>query len=236
MLLINKIVMKKLNDLFVLGIMMFVSLGLFSCSQDEDAMNPFSPATRTVQLCTTKVQANLILVNYLELTDETYVLNISAEEAEQLGVPFELYENALSEIATTNEFVKKTKKDPSVEIELTDPQKALKSRNADNFPVPYAAPSGTLTTNGQEEVMSGYIWAPSGTKGIQFLCRANAAITPIYNCKTYSSGSWQTKSAVGAIGTNTTIKVPLYVSNDNIRVAFSTSDSNGGTATYEGYN
>lgn len=228
--------MKKLNYLFMLGFMIFMSLGLFSCSQDEDVMDSFSPTTRAVQVCETKAQANLVLVKYLELVDEAYVLNISAEEAEQLGVPFVLYENALSEIATTNEFIKKVKKDSATEIELTDPQKALKSRYIDNFPIPYADPSGTLTTNGQEEATSGFIWAPSGTKGIQFLCRANAAITPIYNCKTYSSGSWQTKSAVGAIGTNTTIKVPLYVSNDYIRVAFSTSDSNGGTATYQGYN
>ena len=83
--------------------------------------------------------------------------------------------------------------------------------------------------------MSRFFWAPSGIKGIQFSCRANAAIIPIYNCKTYSSGAWQTKSAVGVIGTNTTIKVPLYVSNDHVQVAFSTSDSNGGIATYRGY-
>lgn len=38
----------------------------------------------------------------------------------------------------------------------------------------------------------------------------------------------------GTLSSNTIIDVPLYVSNDYIRVAFRTTDSNGGSAAYEG--
>lgn len=229
--------MKKLNLLFVMSLMAFVTLGMFSCSQNDDLIGqPISPKTRSVQVCKTRAQANMALVNYLELVGDKYVLNISQSEAEEIGVPETLYNGAQSEIAKTNEVIKELLNDPNTELELTDPQDIPETRSALDRPTLYSAPSGTLRTNGQEEAMSNLIWAPIGTKGIEFLCRANAAITPMYTCKTYSSGSWQSKTAVGAIGINTTVKVPLYVSNDYIKVAFSTTDSNGGTATYQGYN
>ena len=97
-------------------------------------------------------------------------------------------------------------------------------------------PSGTLTTNGNEETVAGYIWTPSGTKGIRFICRTNVTMMPYYTCKTYSSGLWQTRSKFGSLATNTTIKVLLYTSHDYCKIAFCTTDSFGGSAIYEGYN
>lgn len=227
--------MNRINYLSVLGFVTFISLSLFSCSQDDDLISSSLPKTRTVQLCTTRAEANLILVNYLELVNGKYVLNISKDKAEELGVPISLYEGALSEIAITNEFVEKIKKDPTREIELTDPQKALKEHSV---LVQLTKPSvliGDLATTGQQETMSRFIWAPYGTRLVRFLCRANAAILPMFRCRTYSSGGWISKSAVGLIGKNTVIQVPLYVSNDYVRVAFSVTDSKGGMTTYRGY-
>lgn len=226
--------MKKCNFFLAFGLVLTLSLGVSSCSQDD--VLEVNEQKGNVALCTTRAEANMVLSKYLELNNEQYTLSISAEEAEKLGVPFGLYEDAQRELSTTNALIQKLKNDPNTILELTDPKVAPKSRSNWDTPSLYSAPTGTLRTNGQEEVMSGFVWAPSGTKGIEFLCRANAALTPLYNCKTYSSGAWQSKSAVGALGVNTTVQVPLYVSNDNIRVAFSTSDSNGGTATYQGYN
>lgn len=226
--------MKKLNLLFLLSVCLVLSIS--SCSQDDDFINP-APQTRSVQLCKTRAEANSVLVNYLELVGDKYVLNISEKDAEAIGVPTDLYTGTLNEIKGTNELISKLKEDPKMELQLTDPQVALKTRSVWEQSTPYAAlaPSGTLTTNGQEEADSGLVWAPYGTKGIEFLCRANAAITPAYACRTYSSGSWQSKTAIGAIGTNTTVRVPLYVSSDYVKAAFSTTDSNGGMATYQGY-
>lgn len=227
--------MKKLNYLLLLSLGVLLTLGISSCSQEDDFVNS-TPQTRSVQLCKTRAEANTVLVNYLELVGDKYVLNISESEAEVIGVPANLYAGTLNEIAGTNELISKLKKDPKMEIQLTDPQVALKTKSVWEQPTTYALdPSGTLSTNGQEQKESPSVWAPHGTRGIEFLCRANAAITPAYDCRTYSSGLWQVKTAIGAIGVNTTVKVPLYVSNDYVRVAFSTTDSNGGTATYQGY-
>lgn len=228
-------VMRKINFLAAL-VMALAILSITSCSQDEDMMNMEnnSALTKSMQVCKTQMEANMTLVNYLELVGDKYVLKITEVEAEEIGVPSLLFKNTLEEIKQTNELITRLKKDPSCELQLTDPQIALKSRTVKYGPEPLE-PTGTLTTNGQEEVRSNWIWVPIGIQGIKFLCRANAAITPAFNCKTYSSGLWQTRTAIGTLGTNTTIKVPLYVSNDNVIVAFSTTDSNGGSATYEGY-
>jgi hypothetical protein len=167
---------------------------------------------------------NLILANYLELKDDQYSLNISTEIVEKIGIPIQLLNAAKAEITKTNEFILKAKAEPNHELVLTDP-KALFA----------TAPTGQLTTNGQEEAQSGFVWAPYNIRGIRFTCRTNAALTPVYTCKTYSSGLWQARTAVGSLFTNTIVDVPLYVSNDYIRVAFSTTDSNGGSATFEGH-
>ncbi len=116
----------KLQSLWLL-LVLVANLGLSSCSQDED-IRSFSPEKKTIQKSNiqAQVKANLVLVKYLELVDETYVLNISAKEAEQLGVPLPLYENALSEIAMTNKLIREAKKEPNTEIELTNPKEALR--------------------------------------------------------------------------------------------------------------
>lgn len=232
--------MKNLNSLLALCLMLFAVASMFSCSQDDDVMYvaPVSSQTKTNSVCTTRAEANTVLVNYLELVGDRYILNISEDEAEAIGVPISLFYGAQDELKQTNELIENLKKNPENDLQLTDPKIAIRqciSKSQDN-PVPYGAPMGTLSTNGQEEVESSLMWAPLGTKGLKFTCRANAALTPAFNCKTYSSGTWQSKTAIGAIGTNTIIEVPIYVSNDYIKAAFSTTDSNGGSATYEGYN
>ncbi len=169
---------------------------------------------------------NSILAHYLELKDGKYLLNISDEIVSKIAIPAVLLESAKEEVAKTNELIAKIKSDPKHVLSLTDPK--------DPKVTLLSAPTGTLTTNGTEEAQSGFVWASYNTAKIRFRCRSNAALTPVYTCKTYSSGSWQSKTAIGTLGSNTTVDVPLYVSNDYIKVAFSTTDSNGGTATYEG--
>lgn len=228
--------MKKINSFLLAGLgITLMTITFSSCSKD-DSLDFVSTQSRSIVQCRTIAEANKVLVGYLELNNERYVLNISAEDAENLGVSLDLYEKVQEELQTTNALIQTLKNDPNTTLELTNPKSVQETRSNWDSPTLYVAPSGTLSTNGQEEAISGFIWAPAGVRGIEFLCRANAALTPVYNCKTYSSGAWQSKTAIGVLGTNTSVQVPIYVSNDNIRVAFSTSDSNGGIATYQGYN
>ena len=166
---------------------------------------------------------NLILAYYLELKDSKYSLNISDEIVAKSGIPAIVLEEAKEELAKTNELIAQVKSDPKNVLTLVDPKAII-----------LANPTGTLTTTGQEEALSDFVWAPAGVMQIRFTCRTNAALTPVYTCRTYSSGLWQVRTAVGTLFSNTIVDVPLYVSNDYVRAGFRTTDSNGGRATYEG--
>jgi len=92
--------------------------------------------------------------------------------------------------------------------------------------------SGSLTSNGQEAVGTSF-FAPYGASFVRFTCVANAALTPGFTCGTRSLGGWQYKTKVGTLFSATTIDVPLYSSNDHIAISFQTTDSNGGTCSWE---
>lgn len=88
-------------------------------------------------------------------------------------------------------------------------------------------PAGTITTSGQEWNGTSF-WAPPHVPSVTFSCMGRAAITPLFNVKTYSFGTTYVGGGVGFIGTITNIKVPLAASNTHVTVEFATSDSYGG--------
>ena len=47
---------------------------------------------------------------------------------------------------------------------------------------------------------------------VLFYCQSNAAITPVYTCKTYIFGKWNYGTAVGCLGVETKVKVLLAAS------------------------
>lgn len=228
--------MKKLNSLFAAGVLLFITLGMFSCSQDDDFLSTDSNQTEnSSQVYKTRAEVNTVLVKYLELKTDTYVLNISQKEAEKLGISESWYNGALKEIQATNNIIRKVEQTPNSELQLTDPQKALKEAIPWSNSTRSSMPSGTLSTNGQEFAESG-LWAPTGMKGVKFVCRTNAALVPVYTCKTKSLNNWRAKTATGTLASNTAVYVPIVASNTSIGVYFSTTDSNGGSAYYVGYN
>jgi hypothetical protein len=141
--------MKK--TVYLLSLLTLVIVSFSSCSQDDGKSNRVEPKYIT------RLEANLILVHYLELIGDEYVLNISFQEAKELGVSAEMYINAQNEIRETNEFIKKVKSEPGNEIHLTDPQEALRSAKSGDIVEEKSTRglptlSGILQTSGQEEV------------------------------------------------------------------------------------
>lgn len=94
------------------------------------------------------------------------------------------------------------------------------------------ATSGKIVT--LDNMMDGItVFAPTGSLAVRFTCRANAAITPVFTCKTRSFGDIQVKVEAGTLFTNSVIEVPLSASNCDVDIYFQTSDSNGGFANWE---
>ncbi len=220
-----------MKTLYYLISIAIVLVSMSSCSQDDKNLilenAPYHPKTQ--------VEANFILRNYIILLQNSYSLKLSIEEAHKLGISSEQYSNAIDEVSNTNKLIKEAMINPKYEMQLTDPQTAIE--NQDKWPINNtrsSMPSGSLSTSGQEFAQEGF-FAPVGMKGVVFVCRTNAALLPVYTCKTNSLNTWKIKTAVGTLGTNTTVTVPLAASNTNAGVYFSTTDSNGGMAYYQGY-
>lgn len=97
--------MKKFNSFLLAGLgITLMSITFSSCSKD-DSLDLVSTQSRSIVQCKTVAEANKVLVDYLELDNERYVLTISAEDAENLGVSLDLYGKAQEELQTTNALI-----------------------------------------------------------------------------------------------------------------------------------
>lgn len=71
-------------------------------------------------------------------------------------------------------------------------------------------------------------------KYVQFDCRTNVALCPVYTCKVYNFGCWDIENFPGLLGTITTLYLKLYAVGSYVAadLYFSTTDSYGGIANW----
>lgn len=169
-------------------------------------------------------KVNEIIVNFVELNDDLYSLNIAPEKAIELGISEEDLERIKADLKTTNDIITEAKKDPNGELSLFDPKNSLALAGP-------SGPIGTLSSNSQEQVGTTF-FAPSNTSFVRFNCRTAAAPLTVYQCQTRALGGWITKTATGGFITTTVIDVKIDASNYNVNVTFKTSDSNGGSCVW----
>lgn len=74
-----------------------------------------------------KEQVNIILLPFLKLDNETYLLDVSEDKATEMGVSKEDFQEVLNELEVLNNFVKDAKSDPKHEVTLFAPQKTEKA-------------------------------------------------------------------------------------------------------------
>jgi len=74
-----------------------------------------------------KEQVNIILLPFLKLDNETYLLDVSEDKATEMGGSKEDFQEVLNELEVLNNFVKDAKSDPKHEVTLFDPQKTEKA-------------------------------------------------------------------------------------------------------------
>ena len=174
-----------------------------------------------------KEQVNIILLPFLKLDNETYLLDVSEDKATEMGGSKEDFQEVLNELEVLNNFVKDAKSDPKHEVTLFDPQKTEKA----TFAQP-PMPSGRLSSNGQETVSAGFD-TPHGATKVKFTCKANVAIAAGYTCRTHAFGITKTGTGTGSSFVNTEIVVGLAASNVPTSVDFRTTDPNGGVCLWE---
>lgn len=247
--------MKKIK--FQLISALFFSLLFFSCSQNEQNISSAASSEKN-SICTASElglseadfseltpkqreqrAANLKLSEFVSLKDSVYSLTISQKEAEAMGISEEMYKNALNEMKVANEAIAKCNKEGKP-ITLTDVKPSIQeSKKKSNI-------VSKLTSGRASGNQYGHIETYGNTEGydafmpreqisnVLFYCQSNAAITPVYTCKTYIFGKWNYGTAVGCLGVETKVKVLLAASGAGLtaKLCFATTDSNGGRCNW----
>lgn len=247
--------MKKIK--FQLISAFFFSLLFFSCSQNEQNISSTASSEKN-SICTASElglseadfskltpkqreqrAANIKLSEFVSLKDSVYSLTISQKEAEAMGISEEMYKNALNEMKVANEAIAKCNKEGKP-ITLTDVKPSIQeSKKKSNI-------VSKLTSGRASGNQYGHIETYGNTEGydafmpreqisnVLFYCQSNAAITPVYTCKTYIFGKWNYGTAVGCLGVETKVKVLLAASGACLtaKLCFATTDSNGGRCNW----
>ena len=247
--------MKKIK--FQLISAFFFSLLFFSCSQNEQNISSAASSEKN-SICTASElglseadfskltpkqreqrAANIKLSEFVSLKDSVYSLTISQKEAEAMGISEEMNKNALNEMKVANEAIAKCNKEGKP-ITLTDVKPSIQeSKKKSNI-------VSKLTSGRASGNQYGHIETYGNTEGydafmpreensnVLFYCQSNAAITPVYTCKTYIFGKWNYGTAVGCLGVETKVKVLLAASGAGLtaKLCFATTDSNGGRCNW----
>lgn len=235
------------------------SLLFFSCSQKEQNLSSTASSEKISTYTASELElsesefseltlkqkeqraANLKLSEFVSLKDSVYSLTISQKEAEAMGISEEMYKNALNEMKVANETIAKCNKEGKP-ITLTDVKSSTQeSKKKSNF-------VSRLTSSRALGNQYGHIETYGNTEGydafmpreqisnVLFYCQSNAAITPVYTCKTYIFGKWNYGTAVGCLGVETKVTVLLAASGAGLtaKLCFATTDSNGGRCNWRG--
>lgn len=96
------------------------------------ACSPQSPKEiqekeRQEQVLAERKRVSKLMLSYIELVGDRYVLTLTEKEAKALGVSSELYYEALSDIDKANAMVRELQSDPNVVLELGDPQESIQA-------------------------------------------------------------------------------------------------------------
>lgn len=187
-----------------------------------------------------KRAAAVILSNYVSIKDSLYSLDISKEEAKKIGIDADLYISILEDLNNSNRAIKEARLQgqkislPNVKEEYKEYRQSLQvqqahTRSGNNGRNQY----GAISTNGTEEGMDAFMPTIDKT-AVKFTCRTNAAIAPVYTCKTFVFNNWNSEIKAGTLFKNTDITVKLAASGSGLtaNLYFATTDSNGGSCSW----
>lgn len=166
------------------------------------------------------------IYHLLNLKNDSYSLDLTLEEALEMGISKKDFDYVTDELRKTNEQIQVIKNEENHELVLTDP------KNLSEEVLKQTMPSGQLSSNGQEQVGDSF-FAPYAATNVNFQCKGGGAPAPVYICRTKALGGWKSKSVIGHPTAWTPIDVGLDASNISVSITFQTTDSNGGKANWK---
>lgn len=204
----------------IFNIGLVVAFLCVSCSRGSGISDDSLFKAKTRGHIQTERDANLILVEYVKVDDNKVIyLDISQKNAELLGISKEFYNAAIENIRQTNEAVQRMIEE-NIPVQIAPPNLQRVSIKQTNEAVQYPSGSFSVNGNGPDDQVSMTFWAPDGMKGVNFMCKANAALTCIYRCQVSSFGVDNVGTAIGYPWEFTSISVGLAASNTYASVFF----------------
>lgn len=176
--------------------------------------------------------ACILMMDKMHLTEMGYVLDISSDEAAQMGVPLEMYQRCNYDLDSFN---KELLKYPHSEWSGKVPENLgdfVRSECADRNNVSLkqeGLPHGYIETFGPEEGFGGF-QTKNTYKRVQYVCLNKAAPMCIHSCRLSAFGAEVSDWAFGTIMVNRVILLDLPAAGYGVsaKVTYSVSDPNGG--------
>lgn len=132
----------SMKNFWIIGLLVLVVASWnLSCSQKEndDKKVTICDSTTLKTDAAEREVATKILEN-MELVGDRYVFTLTRDEAAEIGIPSELYDEVLDNVDRANAMVKEMRSVPNSHVHLMTPQESLKSQSDDEQSVPLSLP------------------------------------------------------------------------------------------------
>lgn len=183
-------------------------------------------------------EASIILSEYIKIEDDTYILDITMEEAKDLGVSEAYYKRICDQIDTVNTTIVDAKKNGN-KINLPNIQKLSKEYKDPNHKV---IPNRSIFNPSRASIKSGIIKTLDDTPGsdqilvdygattLKLLCGTNWNVVTTYICTVDCFGILKSETKAGSLYCRTSFEfnLPASGSGTKANLSFKTSDSMGG--------
>ena len=131
-----------MKNFWIIGLLVFVVASWnFSCSQKENDDKKVTIRDSTaLKTDAAELEVATKILENMELVGDRYVFTLTRDEAAEIGIPSELYDEVLDNVDRANALVKEMQSVPNSHVHLMTPQESLKSQSDDEQPVPLSLP------------------------------------------------------------------------------------------------
>ena len=200
---------------------------------DKELIKDMSPYERL------KVVQVYKLAEHISLVDSVYLLEITQNEAEVMGVSKEVYEECFQNLLVINKEIEGCKRDPNSDIYLFDYKSFIKERKKTKdvdllITTKSGDPqSGTITSSDNSWHYTTFFPSILHSK-VRFTCMSLAAPLSVVTCSIEQWNNLHTGTGTGILGQAINITLHLFVSGSGVsaKLGFKTADSNGGRCNW----
>ena len=132
-----------MKNFWIIGLLVFVVASWnFSCSQKEndDKKVTIRDNTTILKADAAELEVATKILENMALVGDRYVFTLTRDEAAEIGISSELYDEVLDNVDRANAMVKEMQSVPNSHVHLMTPQESLKSQSDDEQSVPLSLP------------------------------------------------------------------------------------------------